>query len=84
VFIDIFDSEKLYKAEVRVLKKEVLETPAGKFNTVLIKPIVKSEGIFFGKGDILIWLTDDSRRIPVKLKTKIPFGSVKAILVGGL
>lgn len=81
VFIDIFDSEKLYKAEVRVLKKEVLETSAGKFNTVLIKPIVKSDGIFFGKGDILIWLTDDSRRIPVMLKTRIPFGSVKAILV---
>jgi len=83
VFVDVFDSKKLYKAEIQVLKKEVLETPAGIFKTVLIKPIVRSEGIFFKKGDILIWLTDDSRKIPVMLKTKVAVGSVKAILVGG-
>ncbi|MBF0558582.1 MAG: DUF3108 domain-containing protein [Nitrospirae bacterium] len=84
VFIDVFDSEKLYKAEVKVLKKEVLETPAGKFNTVLIKPIIRSEGIFFRKGDIFIWLTDDNRKVPVMMKTRIAVGTVKAILVGGL
>ncbi len=83
VFLDVFDSKKLYKAEVQVLKREVLETPAGTFKTVLIKPILRSEGIFFKKGDILIWLTDDSRKIPVMVKTKVGVGSVKAILVGG-
>jgi hypothetical protein len=82
VFIDIFDSKKLYKAEVRVLKREVIETSAGTFKTVLIKPIVRSEGIFFRKGDILIWLTDDTSKIPVMLKTKVGLGSVKAVLVG--
>ncbi|MGD0280793.1 MAG: DUF3108 domain-containing protein [Dissulfurispiraceae bacterium] len=79
VFVDVFDSDKLYKVEVRALKKEVLETPAGKFRTLLIK----SEGIFFRKGDMLIWFTDDSRRIPVMMKTKMAVGTVKAILVGG-
>lgn len=83
VYIDVFDSEKLYKAEVKVLKREVLETPAGKFNTVLIKPLIQSDGIFFRKGDIYIWLSDDNRRIPVMLKTRIAVGTVKAILVSG-
>lgn len=83
VFIDVFDSKKLYKAEVQVLKREVIETSAGTFKTLLIKPIVRSEGIFFRKGDILIWLTDDSRKIPVMLKTKVGIGTVKAVLVGG-
>lgn len=83
VFIDVFDSKKLYKAEIQVLKREVIETSLGTFKTLLIKPIVRSEGIFFRKGDILIWLTNDSRRIPVMLKTKVGIGTVKAILVGG-
>lgn len=83
VFIEVFDSKKLYKVEIQVLNKETVETPAGTFKTILIKPIIKSEGIFYRKGDILIWLTDDEKKTPVLLKTKVQFGSVKAVLVGG-
>ncbi|NTU43518.1 MAG: DUF3108 domain-containing protein [Nitrospirales bacterium] len=83
VFVDIFDSKKLYSVEVQVLKKETIETPLGTFNTILIKPLMKSEGIFYRKGDILIWLTDDEKRLPVLLKTKVAVGSVKATLTGG-
>lgn len=82
VFIEVFDSKKLYKVEVQVLNKETVETPAGTFKTILIKPIIKSEGIFYRKGDILIWLTDDEKRTPVLLKTRVQLGSVKAVLVG--
>ena len=80
VFIDVFDSKKLYKMEVQVLKKETVETPSGTFKTILIKPLMRSEGIFYRKGDILIWLTDDEKRIPVLLKTKVALGSVKAVI----
>lgn len=83
VFIDVFDNKKLYKVEIQVLNKETVETPLGTFKTILIKPIMKSEGIFYRKGDILIWLTDDEKKIPVMLKTKVPVGSVKAVLVNG-
>lgn len=81
VFVEIFDSKKLYKAEVQVLKKETIKTPAGTFKTILIRPILQSEGIFSRKGDMLIWLSDDEKKIPVMLKTKVPVGSIKAILV---
>lgn len=83
VYVEIFDSKKIYKAEVQVLKKEIVETPAGIFNTILIKPLIKSEGIFYRRGDLFIWLTDDDRRIPVMLKTKVSLGAVKAVLAGG-
>ncbi len=83
VFVEVFDSKKLYKVEVQVLRKEVLTTSLGTFNTILIKPMMKSEGIFYRKGDILIWLTDDEKRLPVLLKSKVAVGSIKATLVGG-
>jgi len=83
VFIEVFDNKKLYKVEIQVLNKETIETPLGTFKTILIKPLIKSEGIFYRKGDILIWLTDDEKRTPVLLKTKVQLGSVKAVLVGG-
>jgi len=50
---------------VQVVKKEEIETGFGTFKTILIRPVLQSEGIFSRKGDILIWLTDDAKRLPV-------------------
>jgi len=83
VYAQIFDNKKYYRVEVQVLKKEEITTPLGKFETILIKPILLTEGIFTRKGDVLIWLTDDDRRLPVLLKTKVKVGSIKATLTGG-
>lgn len=83
VFVSILDNKKLWKVEIQVLKKERLKTVLGEIDTILIKPLIKSEGIFQKKGEIYIWLTDDARRIPVKMKTKVTIGSVTATLVGG-
>lgn len=83
VFVEIFDNKKLYRAEVQVIKKEEIRLPLGTFKTILIKPVLLTEGIFSRKGDILIWLTDDEKRLPVLLTTKVKVGSIKATLTGG-
>jgi Protein of unknown function (DUF3108) len=81
VFVSILDNKDLYDVEVQVLRKERLKTILGDVNTILIKPIMKTEGIFNRKGAIYIWLTDDARRIPVLMKTKVAIGSITATLV---
>ncbi len=83
VFINIFDNKKLWTTEVQVLRKERIKTVLGSFDTIVVKPLLKSEGIFEKKGDMYIWLTDDDRRVPVKMKTKVRIGSITATLVGG-
>jgi hypothetical protein len=83
VYVDVFDSKKLWNVEVQVLRREKIKTKLGEFETVVIKPLLKSEGIFNKKGDVYIWLTDDKKRIPVKLESKIAIGSITATLVGG-
>jgi len=83
VYVDMFDSKKLWNVEVQVLRKEKITTKLGDFDTVVIKPLMKSEGIFNRKGDLYIWLTDDLKRIPVKMQSKVAVGSITATLVGG-
>ncbi len=83
VFVDMFDSKKMWNVEVQVLRKEKIETAHGNLDTVVIKPLMKSEGIFNRKGDVIIWLTDDHKRIPVKMQTKVAVGSITATLVEG-
>ncbi len=84
LFVKVFDNGKLYDVEVQVLKKEKISVPAGTFDTILVKPLLKSEGIFMRKGDVYIWLTDDEKKIPVKMKSKVKVGAVSAVLVGGV
>lgn len=81
--VNILDGKKLQRIEVRVLKRERIRVPAGEFDTIKIEPLVKPEGVFEGKRGVYIWLTDDDRRIPVKAQTKVPVGSVTAVLTGG-
>lgn len=82
-YVDIFDCKKLWNTEVQVLRREEIETPLGRFKTVVIKPLLKSEGIFARTGEMHIWLTDDDRRIPVQMKSKVKIGSITATLIGG-
>lgn len=83
VYVTIFDSKKVWNVEVQVLRKERVKVPAGEFNTIVVKPLMQSEGIFYRKGEVLIWLTDDERRVPVMLRSKVMIGSVNASLTGG-
>lgn len=82
--INVLDGKELRYIEVKVLKRERIKVPAGEFDTIQVRPLVKPEGVFEGKGGALIWLTDDARRIPVKAQTKVRVGSVTAVLTGGV
>ncbi len=78
-YINIFDSNKFYNAEVKVIGKEKIKiSDKWKTDTILIKPVLQSEGLFKKKGDILIWISDDEHRIPVKVETSVSIGKVTA------
>jgi hypothetical protein len=80
ITIPTHDNRKSYEMEVRVHKKERIEVPAGKFDCILVEPVLKSEGVFKSKGSIYVWVTDDDRRIPVLVKSKVPVGSISVSL----
>lgn len=82
-FIDIFDCKRLWNTEVKVLRREEVVTPLGRFKTVVVHPLLKSEGLFARTGDIFIWFTDDDRRLPVLMKSKVVVGNITATLTGG-
>ena len=37
-------------------------------------------GLFKSKGKIYLWITDDDRKMPVKVRTDIPIGTVESDL----
>ncbi len=73
-------SRKTSPMEVLILGRERVKTPAGKFNCIVVEPKLKAGGIFKNKGRLVIWLTDDERRMPVLMKSKVMIGSIKVVL----
>ncbi|MFN8571849.1 MAG: DUF3108 domain-containing protein [Gemmatimonadaceae bacterium] len=65
---------------LKVLRRETIKVPAGTFNTLVLQPIIKTSKLFADGGQALIWISDDSLRMMVQMKTKLSFGSLNLYL----
>ena len=80
-----YESSRYFRPEsnpirVRVVRKETIEVPAGKFNCIVLQPVIKTQGIFSANGRAEVWLSDDPRHILVQLKSALSFGSINLYL----
>ncbi len=81
IYFDIVNRQKQYPLKVTVLGKKKVKVKAGEFNCIVVEPQFSGEGIFTAKGKSLkVWLTDDERRLPVKMSVEVFIGSVTAEL----
>jgi hypothetical protein len=77
-----FYKDRVYDLDVKYHGKETIEVPAGKFRCIVVEPLVQEGGLFQSEGNIIIWLSDDELRIPIRVKTKVVIGSIDADLTG--
>ena len=62
---------------IRVVRKDTVEVPAGTFETIVVKPIIQTRGLFGKGGEAELHFTDDDRRLMVYLRSKVPLvGSI--------
>jgi hypothetical protein len=61
---------------VKVHGRERVKTEAGEFDCLVVEPILRGPGIFTQKGRITVWLTDDARRMPVQIRSKLKTGTL--------
>lgn len=72
----VFTDRKTWTLTVEVLKAEKVKTPAGTFDCLKVKPTVQGQN----KGEMTVWISDDDRRLPVKMESTTPFGAIDAVL----
>jgi hypothetical protein len=61
---------------IRVLRKDTIDVPAGRFPTIVLQPSFNTTGLFSQDGHAEIWLSDDDRRILVQMKTRFSIVSL--------
>jgi len=83
LFMDVNADEKNWVLEVQVLdfKKDWEVRRMGSFNAFYIEPLAKFKGMFERRGRVWVWVSADHRRLPLLVKSKVPFGSVTGTLV---
>lgn len=76
----IADSE-IYEIEAEVLRREEIDVQGSRFRTVVVEPKMRKGGIFRDENNrLLIWYTDDARRIPIRIRSELEFGSITATI----
>ena len=81
--VDVFSDAEVYSLAIHVGDKiETVSVPAGKFNCIRVEPTIRGDAIFKAReGRMTIWLTNDERRMPVLIRSRVAVGSFDAELV---
>ena len=66
---------------IKVMKRESVKVPAGRFQAIQVEPGMAREGIFVQKGKRLrLWFSDEPKRRMLMMKAEVFFGNVTASL----
>jgi hypothetical protein len=81
IHLNTFSNGKTYDVEVQILRREKVEAYWGPVDTLVVRPLMRFQEILRQKGEVLIWVTDDDRRLPIRMTTAIKVGSIAATLI---
>jgi hypothetical protein len=79
--LKVMADEKLYDLSVEAFKsKKIRVGNFGFIKTVKVVPEAAFEGIFVRKGKMILWVSEDDRRVMTRATAKTPFADVKIVL----
>ena len=61
---------------IKVERREHISVPAGEYDAIVVQPVIKSKGLFSENGQAEVWFADDSSRTLLRLKSKLPVGTL--------
>jgi len=79
-FVNITVDGRTFDTEVVVHRRETIKTIFGNKECIVIEPKLSGDAVFKQTGSILIWVTNDQYKIPVRLESRVSFGSFVATL----
>lgn len=65
---------------LEVLRRETVRVPAGRFETIVVRPVVETGGLFGDEGRAEVYMTDDDRRLIVKIASTMKVGRIDMLL----
>ena len=83
ITVPVTDGKAVARAVFRIGEPETVDTRAGEFRAVPVTADFKDVRAIFARPEgalVTVWLSDDARRLPVKLESEATIGSFRAVL----
>jgi len=71
--VSVSDGKKTVSAKVEAQARESVKVPAGTFKTVRYEAFLFNNVLYKRTGHLYVWLTDDARKLPVRLQVRLHF-----------
>ncbi|MCC6721711.1 MAG: DUF3108 domain-containing protein [Bacteroidia bacterium] len=78
--INIYLDQEIYNLEFKYLGKETIKSDVGKVRCIKLMPKVVKDRVFKDDDAIVLWISDDDNKIPIRVDAKIYVGSLKVDL----
>jgi len=72
--IPVNADRKNWEIKIKVLSKETRRFQGKSRKVLIVEPEAWFQATFFRKGKVIVWLTDDEKKIPLYIQAKVPFG----------
>jgi hypothetical protein len=79
--INTFFDNEIFPFDMRYQGTEKIKTRMGTYNCIKLVPYVEPGRIFTTEDDMTIWLSNDSNRVPIRVKFNLKVGSIKCDLI---
>lgn len=77
----IFDDDEIFKFRLKYLYQEEIKTKFGRKNALVFRPLVQNGRVFKEQESVTLWVSDDTDRVPLKIKASLRVGSLIGELV---
>ena len=74
--INTFSGKKVTPIQIITKTEETINTIIGSFNCLVIKPFREGKTLLKNKGDMMIWFSNDKKKLPIQIKIKLQYGSM--------
>ena len=74
--INTFTGKKITPIQIITKSKEKINTIVGPFDCLVVKPFREGSTLLKNKGDMMIWFSNDEKRIPIQIRIKLQYGSM--------
>jgi hypothetical protein len=71
--VAVSDGKRFAQVKVMAQEREGIKTPAGMRQTIRYSADLMNGVVYPRKGEVLVWMTDDARRLPVRLRLRTTF-----------
>jgi hypothetical protein len=79
--VKTFMDDEIWDLKIKFIGRETIKTDLGKIACMKFVPVVQKGRVFKKEDDLLIWISDDANKIPIRVQAEILVGSVKMDII---